>query len=147
MRRFLALLMVLALVAVATGCGGDDGSSESADGGDNAANSSDDSDDDDGDSGSSGPFDLDFGGEDDEELSNRDLIEVIQEFWEDRAEDFNSDYETVPDERIGAVPGEQTLVCQGFDDPALRRGHERASPHPAPRASPWPGTPSSSTAP
>ena len=76
--------------------------------------SSDDSDGD-GDSGSSSPLDLDFGGVDDEELTNEDVIEVIQEFWEDQAADFNSDYERIPDERIGAVPGDQTLVCQGFD--------------------------------
>ena len=112
MRRFLALLTVLALVTVVAGCGGDDGSSENAD--DGASNSSDDSDGD-GDSGSSSPLDLDFGGADDEELTNEDVIEVIQEFWEDQAADFNSDYERIPDERIGAVPGDQTLVCQGFD--------------------------------
>lgn len=113
MRRFLALLMVLAMVAVATGCGGDDGGAENADNG--AANSSDDRDDDDEDSGSSGPLDLDFGGEDDEELTNEDVIEVIQDFWEDNADDFNSDYERLPDERVSAVPGDVTLVCQGFD--------------------------------
>ena len=113
MRRFLALLVVLAMVTVVVACGGDDGGSENADGG---SDSSDDSgDDDDRDSGSSGPFDLDFGGADDEELTNEDVIEVVQDFWEENAADFNTDYERLPDERIGAVPGDQTLVCQGFD--------------------------------
>lgn len=110
MRRFLALLMVLALVAVATGCGGDDGGSENADDSASASN-----DDEDGSSGSASLFDLDFGGADDEDLTNEDVIEVVQEFWEDNGEDFNTDYERLPDERIGAVPGDQTLVCQGFD--------------------------------
>ena len=110
MRRFLAMLMVLAMVAVAAGCGGDDGSSENADNG--ASNSSDDRGDS---SGSSGPLDLDFGGADDEELTNEDVIEVIQDFWEERAGDFNSGYERLPDERVSAVPGDRTLVCQGFD--------------------------------
>ena len=83
MRRFLALLMVLAMVTVVAGCGGDDSSSENAD--DGGTDNSDDSGDDDGDSGSSGPFDLDFGGADDEELTNEDVIEVVQDFWEDNA--------------------------------------------------------------
>jgi len=110
-RRFLALLMVLAMVAVATGCGGDDGGSENADDGASASND----DDDEHSSGSAGLFDLDFGGADDEDLTNEDVIEVVQQFWEDNGADFNTDYERLPDERIGAVPGDQTLVCQGFE--------------------------------
>jgi len=114
-RRFLALLMVLALVAVATGCGGDDGGGENADSGTASSSDNSDDDDDDGDSGSPGPLDLDFGGEDDEELTNEDVIEVIQEFWEDNADEFDTDYEPLPDERVSAVPGDRTLVCQGFE--------------------------------
>lgn len=112
MRRFLALLMVLAMVTVAAGCGGDDSSSEDFG---SPSDSDDDGGDDGGNDGSAGAFDLDFGGSDDEDLSNEDVIEVIQQFWEDNAADFDSDYEPIPDERIGAVPGDQTLVCQGFD--------------------------------
>ena len=93
-------------------CGGDDSSSEDFG---SPSNSDDDGGDDGGNDGSAGAFDLDFGGSDDEDLSNEDVIEVIQQFWEDNAADFNSDYEPLPDERIGAVPGDQTLVCQGFD--------------------------------
>lgn len=109
MRRFLAVLMVLATVAAATGCSGDDSGSEEF------SSPSESNDGGDGNDGTSGGFDLDFGGAEDEELTNEDVIEVIQEFWEDNAGDFNADYERLPDERISAVPGDRTLVCQGFE--------------------------------
>lgn len=78
MRRFLALLMVLAMVTVAASCSGDDSSSEDFG---SPSNSGDDGGDDGGNDGSAGAFDLDFGGSDDEDLSNEDVIEVIQQFW------------------------------------------------------------------
>ncbi len=110
MRRFLSLLVALALVTVTAGCGGGGGGSAedfgrgpSEDGGD------------DGGSGSSGAFDLDFGGADDEDLSNRDLIEVIQQFWEDGAAAVGFPYDRLSDERIAGIPGDPPPNCQGFE--------------------------------
>jgi hypothetical protein len=109
-RRFLSLLVALALVTVTAGCGGggggsaeDFGRAPSEDGGD------------DGGSGSSGAFDLDFGGADDEDLSNRDLIEVIQQFWEDGAAAVGFPYDRLSDERIAGIPGDPPPNCQGFE--------------------------------
>ncbi len=108
MRRFLALLMVLALVAVAAACGSDDG-------GEDADREESSSDDDDDETISGGGFDIDLGGADDEDLSNEDVIEVIQEFWEDNSGDVGVEYERIPDERIAGVPSERPApTCDGF---------------------------------
>jgi hypothetical protein len=92
------MALLLAVGAVACGGGDDDGGSDgesaSSDDGDIA-----DTDDD-------GGFDIDLG--DDEEptdLTNEEYIEIVQDFWEDRAEDIGLDFERLDEDRIRPVPG------------------------------------------
>ena len=51
-----------------------------------------------------GGFDIEVGDEEEEDLDNEDVIEVVQEFWEDQAERHRPRLRAVPDERISPVP-------------------------------------------
>jgi hypothetical protein len=97
--------MALLLCAGLTACGGgDDGDS----GSDGESASSDDGDDggDIADMDDDGGFDIDIGGdEESSDLSNEDLIEAVQDFWEDRAEDIGLDFDRLDADRIRPVPG------------------------------------------
>jgi hypothetical protein len=105
LRRFLALLLVLVLSAAAVACGGDDSSSD--DGGDESSSGdSADSDGDIADMDEGGGFDIDISDDEEEDLSNEEVIEHVQDFWEDNAEEIGLDFERIPDDRISAVPTE-----------------------------------------
>ena len=119
-RRLLALLLAMTLAVTAAACGGDDAgdgqvTASEDDGGDDV-----DSDGDIADMDDDGGFDLDIGGGGaDEDLDNEDLIEVVQEFWEDNGDDADVDFERLPDERIAAVPGDDDPpTCGGQPIPA-----------------------------
>jgi hypothetical protein len=118
-RRFLALLLAMMLLATAAACGGDDGGGDDSS---SSANSDDDSDGDIESMDSDGGFDVDVGefeDDEDEDLSNEDLIEVVQDFWEDRGGDIDLDFERIPDERIAAIPGDDDPpICGGQPIPA-----------------------------
>ncbi|HYF46477.1 MAG TPA: hypothetical protein VD926_09735 [Acidimicrobiales bacterium] len=112
MRRFVALLTVLVLMSVSASCGGDDGGQvEAGDG------SSEDSDGDIADMDDDGGFSIDPEEDEEEDLDNEDVIEVVQEFWDDAAEEFGFEYEEIPDDRISPVPNEDgpVPVCGGFE--------------------------------
>jgi hypothetical protein len=97
--------MVLALVAVAAACGDD--------GGEDADREESSSDDDETISG--GGFDIDLGGGAGGEVSNDEVIEVIQQFWEDNAGDVGVEYERLPDERVVAIPSDEPApTCDGI---------------------------------
>lgn len=118
MRRFLALLLVLTLAATAAACGGGDDSSSGDDGGDEASSSSDDSDGDIAEMDDDGGFDIDVEDDEDEDLSNEEVIENVQDFWEDNAEDIDHEFDRLPDERISAVPtedGDNGPECGGVE--------------------------------
>jgi Putative neutral zinc metallopeptidase len=108
-RKLFGLLLVLVLVAAA--CGGGDDSDSSG-----SRSSRNDNDDDTTVEG--GGLDLDFGdvGQD-VELSNEEVIEVVQQYWEEHAPEAGFEFERLPDERISAVPsddGSPPPSCDGF---------------------------------
>ena len=112
MRRFLALLVALLLAAGAVACssgddgGSSDGESASSDGDGDIADMDED-----------GGFDIDIGDEDaPTDLTNEEYLEVVQDFWEDRAEDIGLDFERLDEDRIGPVPdpdGGDAPICFG----------------------------------
>lgn len=109
MRRWMALFLVLALFFTAAACSSGD---DSGDG----ERSSSRNDDDNGDGGGSG-FDLDFGGGSEEDLSNEEVTQRVQAFWQEHAAEVGLRYEPVPEDRITAIPpedGRPAPACDGF---------------------------------
>jgi Putative neutral zinc metallopeptidase len=112
-RKFLALLAVVLLCSVAVACGDDSG--EDA-GGSASANADDDSDGDVAETDEDGGFDIEVDEDEEEDLDNEDVIENVQEFWEDEAENIGHEYEEIPDDRISPVPSDDEVPeCGGFE--------------------------------
>jgi hypothetical protein len=110
-RRILTVLAVLTLFATSAACGGDDASDD----GDSAASSAD-SNGDIEDMDEDGGFDIDVEEEEEADLVNEDVIDVVQQFWYERAEDIGVDFQPIPDDRISPVPtddGSPAPVCGG----------------------------------
>jgi hypothetical protein len=112
------LLVALLLAVGAVACGGDDsGDDDGSDEGSSASSGDGDVADMDDDGG----FDIDLGDEESSDLTNEEYIENIQDFWEDRAEDIDVDFERLEDDRISPVPGpdgEDGPICFGSPIPA-----------------------------
>jgi hypothetical protein len=113
LRRFVSLLAVLMLVATAAACGGGDDSGS----GDGESASNDDSSGDIAQMDDDGGFDVDVGEAEveEEDLANEDVIDQVQQFWYERAEDLDVDFDPLPDDRISAVPSEdgEAPICFG----------------------------------
>jgi predicted small secreted protein len=115
-RRFLAMLAVLLLTSAVAACGGDDGGGSDVEEGSSSSSEDGDSDGDIAEMDDDGGFDIDPEEDEEEDLDNEDVIEVVQEFWDDQgADDFGYEYEEIPDDRISAVPSEddEVPICFG----------------------------------
>lgn len=103
MRKAFVLLLVLVLLAGA--CGSDSGSDDD--------DRSDRSSRDDDDTLSGGGIDFGMGGADGD-LSNEEVIENVQDYWDDNAGVLGIEYEPIPDERIAGIPGDEPPTCGGI---------------------------------
>ncbi len=111
MRKLASLLLVFGLVVGVAACSSDDSSTS-----DDERSSRDDNDDNSGETISGGGFDFGLGGSGGgDELSNREVLEIIQDYWDERAGDvFGVEYERLPDDRIAGLPGDPAPTCGGI---------------------------------